>query len=71
MTSPDVRGAIYLQGNTEHTHGLTSTLLSNIAIRSAELVASLAAGKAADESAGHHVRPTHIRGEESFVHQSV
>lgn len=37
-----VRAGIYLQGPTEHTHGITSTLLSNIAVRSGEVVASLA-----------------------------
>ncbi|MBP2368862.1 lysine N(6)-hydroxylase/L-ornithine N(5)-oxygenase family protein [Pseudonocardia parietis] len=36
-----VRAGIYLQGPTEHTHGITSTLLSNIAVRSGEIVASL------------------------------
>ncbi|MBJ7352623.1 MAG: L-lysine 6-monooxygenase, partial [Rhodococcus sp.] len=33
-------GSIYLQGGTEHTHGLTSSLLSNIAVRSGEIVKS-------------------------------
>ncbi|MEU9819400.1 lysine N(6)-hydroxylase/L-ornithine N(5)-oxygenase family protein [Pseudonocardia alni] len=37
-----VRAGFYLQGPTEHTHGITSTLLSNIAVRSGEVVASLA-----------------------------
>lgn len=32
---------IYLQGGTEHTHGITSTLLSNVAVRSGELVRSM------------------------------
>ncbi len=41
-TDADVRGGIYLQGGTEHSHGLTSSLLSNIAVRSGELVASVA-----------------------------
>lgn len=41
VTSDRVRGGIYLQGATEHTHGLTSTLLSNLAVRSGELVNSL------------------------------
>ncbi|WFG45610.1 lysine N(6)-hydroxylase/L-ornithine N(5)-oxygenase family protein [Pseudonocardia alni] len=36
-----VRAGFYLQGPTEHTHGITSTLLSNIAVRSGEVVASL------------------------------
>lgn len=42
VTNDVVEGDIYLQGNTEHTHGLTSTLLSNLAVRSGELVNSLA-----------------------------
>ena len=42
-TDPSVSGGIYLQGGTEHSHGLTSSLLSNIAVRSGELVFSLAA----------------------------
>lgn len=42
-TGESVSGGIYLQGGTEHSHGLTSSLLSNIAVRSGELVNSLAA----------------------------
>ncbi|WP_018157347.1 lysine N(6)-hydroxylase/L-ornithine N(5)-oxygenase family protein [Demetria terragena] len=45
-TSDVIRGEIFIQGNTEHTHGLTSTLLSNLAVRSGELVSSLAASTA-------------------------
>ncbi|WP_226362689.1 lysine N(6)-hydroxylase/L-ornithine N(5)-oxygenase family protein [Pseudonocardia sp. ICBG1142] len=41
-----VRAGVYLQGPTEHTHGITSTLLSNIAVRSGEIVASLVRGTA-------------------------
>lgn len=41
-TADNVTGGIYLQGGTEHSHGLTSSLLSNIAVRSGELVDSLA-----------------------------
>ncbi|MEP9413940.1 SidA/IucD/PvdA family monooxygenase [Gordonia sp. VNQ95] len=37
-TDPEVTGSIFVQGNSEHTHGLTSTLLSNVAIRSGEIV---------------------------------
>lgn len=40
-TTDSVTGGIYLQGGTEHSHGLTSSLLSNIAVRSGELVDSL------------------------------
>ena len=36
-------GAIYLQGGTEHTHGLSSSLISNIAVRCGEIVESIAA----------------------------
>lgn len=35
---------LYVQGATEHTHGISSTLLSNLAVRSGEIVASIAAG---------------------------
>jgi L-ornithine N5-oxygenase len=40
-TSTATTGGLYIQGNTEHTHGLTSSLLSNIAIRSAEILQSI------------------------------
>jgi L-ornithine N5-oxygenase len=40
MSRPTV-GGLFIQGNTEHTHGLTSSLLSNIAVRSAEILQSL------------------------------
>ncbi|MFG2285929.1 lysine N(6)-hydroxylase/L-ornithine N(5)-oxygenase family protein [Streptomyces sp. NPDC048595] len=36
-----VRYGIYLQGATEHTHGLSSTLLSNTAVRAGEVADSL------------------------------
>ncbi|MEU5878989.1 lysine N(6)-hydroxylase/L-ornithine N(5)-oxygenase family protein [Spirillospora sp. NPDC047279] len=41
-TTGDVRCGIYVQGATEHTHGITSTLLSNTAVRVGEIVESLA-----------------------------
>lgn len=41
VTSPDVHGGIYLQGGTEKTHGLTASLLSNVAVRSGEILTSL------------------------------
>ncbi|GAA2730087.1 lysine N(6)-hydroxylase/L-ornithine N(5)-oxygenase family protein [Actinocorallia aurantiaca] len=40
-TGPEVRCGIYLQGATEGTHGLSSTLLSNTAVRAGEIVQSL------------------------------
>jgi L-ornithine N5-oxygenase len=41
-TSPELRCGIYVQGASEHTHGLTSTLLSNTAVRVGEIADSLA-----------------------------
>ncbi|GAA1459853.1 lysine N(6)-hydroxylase/L-ornithine N(5)-oxygenase family protein [Williamsia maris] len=41
QTTREIPGAIYLQGGTEHTHGLTSSLLSNIAVRSGEIVEAI------------------------------
>lgn len=40
-TDPELRCGIYLQGGTEHTHGITSSLLSNTAIRVGEILASV------------------------------
>ncbi|MGW2843160.1 lysine N(6)-hydroxylase/L-ornithine N(5)-oxygenase family protein [Streptomyces sp. NPDC001493] len=40
-TDPALRCGIYLQGGTEHTHGITSSLLSNTAIRVGEILDSL------------------------------
>ena len=34
-------GEIYLQGGTEHTHGITSSLLSNTAVRVGEILRSI------------------------------
>ncbi|MFD4544232.1 lysine N(6)-hydroxylase/L-ornithine N(5)-oxygenase family protein [Streptomyces bauhiniae] len=43
-TAPEVSAGIYLQGGTEHTHGLTSTLLSTVAVRAEEIHRSVLAG---------------------------
>ncbi|MFG2620776.1 lysine N(6)-hydroxylase/L-ornithine N(5)-oxygenase family protein [Streptomyces sp. NPDC048507] len=40
-TDPELRCGIYLQGGTEHTHGITSSLLSNTAIRVGEILDSV------------------------------
>ncbi|WP_329237497.1 MULTISPECIES: lysine N(6)-hydroxylase/L-ornithine N(5)-oxygenase family protein [unclassified Streptomyces] len=40
-TGPELRCGLYLQGGTEHTHGITSALLSNTAIRVGEILDSL------------------------------
>lgn len=42
LTTPDdVTAGIYLQGGTEKTHGLTSSLLSNAAVRAGEILTSV------------------------------
>ncbi|MFC5286901.1 lysine N(6)-hydroxylase/L-ornithine N(5)-oxygenase family protein [Actinokineospora guangxiensis] len=43
-TADAVSAGIYLQGGTEHSHGLTSTLLSNTAVRVGEILQSLLTG---------------------------
>ncbi|MBO3747606.1 lysine N(6)-hydroxylase/L-ornithine N(5)-oxygenase family protein [Streptosporangiaceae bacterium NEAU-GS5] len=48
-TTSDLGCGIYLQGGTEHTHGLSSALLSNIAVRSGEIVESIMRRKAGFE----------------------
>ncbi|MFF0451332.1 lysine N(6)-hydroxylase/L-ornithine N(5)-oxygenase family protein [Streptomyces sp. NPDC004609] len=40
-TDPGLRCGIYLQGGTEHTHGITSSLLSNTAVRVGDILDSL------------------------------
>lgn len=40
-TDPELRCGIYLQGGTEHTHGITSSLLSNTAVRVGEILQSI------------------------------
>ncbi|MEW2615268.1 lysine N(6)-hydroxylase/L-ornithine N(5)-oxygenase family protein [Streptomyces sp. NPDC047880] len=49
-TDPALRCGIYLQGGTEHTHGITSSLLSNTAIRVGEILDSLL-GRGAESAA--------------------
>ncbi|MBK6018038.1 lysine N(6)-hydroxylase/L-ornithine N(5)-oxygenase family protein [Streptomyces sp. MBT53] len=46
-TVPEVTAGLYLQGGTEHTHGLTSTLLSTVAVRAEEIHRSVQATKVA------------------------
>ncbi|WKX72589.1 lysine N(6)-hydroxylase/L-ornithine N(5)-oxygenase family protein [Streptomyces sp. XD-27] len=50
VTTSDLPCDIYLQGGTEHTHGLSSSLLSNIAIRSGEIADAIVARRAERES---------------------
>lgn len=41
VNASGVTCGVYLQGGTEHTHGLSSSLLSNIAVRSGEIADSI------------------------------
>jgi L-ornithine N5-oxygenase len=52
VTEPDLGCSIYLQGGTEHTHGLTSSLLSNIAVRGGEITQSILRRRAAEQKNG-------------------
>lgn len=40
-TAAGTRAGIYLQGGTEHSHGISSNLLSNAAVRAGEILASI------------------------------
>ncbi|WP_127506157.1 lysine N(6)-hydroxylase/L-ornithine N(5)-oxygenase family protein [Actinoplanes solisilvae] len=40
-TTSRLRAGVYLQGGTEHTHGISSSLLSNTSVRSAEILDSI------------------------------
>ena len=40
-TAPAVTGGIYVQGTSQHLHGLSSSLLSNTAVRAGEILQSL------------------------------
>ncbi|MFD0801907.1 lysine N(6)-hydroxylase/L-ornithine N(5)-oxygenase family protein [Streptomonospora algeriensis] len=42
-TSDEVTCGIYLQGGTEHTHGISSSLLSNVAVRVGEILDAISA----------------------------
>ena len=42
---PGTQAGIYLQGGTEHTHRITSSLLSNVAVRAGKILDSIALRK--------------------------
>lgn len=44
VTAPGLQAGIYLQGGTEHTPGLASSLLSTVATRAGEILASVVEG---------------------------
>jgi L-ornithine N5-monooxygenase len=41
VSTPELECGVYLQGGTEHTHGLSSSLLSNSAVRAGEILDSI------------------------------
>ncbi|SHF27194.1 lysine N(6)-hydroxylase/L-ornithine N(5)-oxygenase family protein [Streptoalloteichus hindustanus] len=67
VTVESVAAGIYVQGATEHTHGIGSTLLSNVAVRAGEIVRSLLAAAdpapAPDSTAG----PDEVTGPEPRI----
>jgi L-ornithine N5-monooxygenase len=48
----DLRCGVYLQGGSELSHGLSSSLLSNIAVRSGEIAHSIVTGRNAAQEKG-------------------
>ncbi|MFG1927172.1 lysine N(6)-hydroxylase/L-ornithine N(5)-oxygenase family protein [Cryptosporangium sp. NPDC048952] len=48
---------IYLQGGTEHSHGISSSLLSNAAVRSAEILAAIVARESAPGTGARESAP--------------
>ncbi|MGY0071838.1 lysine N(6)-hydroxylase/L-ornithine N(5)-oxygenase family protein (plasmid) [Streptomyces sp. QTS137] len=54
VSSPELTCGVYLQGGTEHTHGLTSALLSNMAVRSGEIADSIVLGRTERELGRTH-----------------
>jgi L-ornithine N5-oxygenase len=60
-TTSGVQAGIYLQGGTEHTHGISSSLLSNISVRAGEIVESMAAAWAAAATTDRCRGPEHVR----------
>lgn len=52
VTADNVKCGIYLQGGTEHSHGLSSSLLSNTAVRAGEIVDAIAEDLLVDRQTG-------------------
>lgn len=63
VTEPELRCGIYLQGGTEHSHGLTSSLLSNIAVRSGEIADSIVARRAGRIAGSPVAVPAEVGGD--------
>ncbi|MQA07688.1 MAG: SidA/IucD/PvdA family monooxygenase [Pseudonocardiaceae bacterium] len=48
VSEAELRCGVYLQGSTEHTHGISSSLLSNTVVRAGEILQSIVARRSAD-----------------------
>ena len=48
----EVTAGVYLQGGTEHTHGITASLLSNAAVRAGEILESITVRRDAPATVG-------------------
>lgn len=60
LTEPACGAALYVQGGaTEHSHGITSSLLSNNAVRSKEILDSIAASASSTSNRKDHIDVTH------------
>jgi L-ornithine N5-oxygenase len=62
-TVPELNGGIYLQGGTEHTHGITSSLLSNTAVRVGEILRSIVTRRAAEPTGQPEYAVSGVRSE--------
>jgi L-ornithine N5-oxygenase len=62
-TAPEVSGGIYLQGGTEHTHGITSSLLSNTAVRVGEILQSIITRRAQQSAERPELAASGVRSE--------
>ncbi|OZV77027.1 L-lysine 6-monooxygenase [Micromonospora echinospora] len=58
VTDGTIRCGIYLQGGTEHSHGISSSLLSNGAVRAAEILDSIT--NRLDLAAGATIHPATV-----------
>lgn len=61
VMAPEVQASIFVQGPSEHTHGVSSTVLSNIAGRAGEIVATIAQSSQQRRARRHAGRATHER----------
>lgn len=66
-TPPDVDAGIYLQGGTEKTHGLTASLLSNVAMRAGEILNSILVNRSGRLDVGSVKASTGVESTNEFA----